>query len=560
VTSNGGRDAVAGGRAHRNLLVVVALLNLAVLVLTAGHQIYDTNFYTTWEATALRAGDHPYRDFFEWGAPLQAVVSLIGQLASGNRLIGEFGIQWLGIIAGAVISCHLCLKASRSVTASVATSVLAVAIVSIMATYHYPKLLLYPLATWMIWRYMEKPGRGRAAVVGTVTTVAFLFRHDHGVYVAAAAALGFVLTRVAVPSSRNLRAFVAETGVGALTSLALLAPWLLLVHTSEGLPQYVEARLQRYAVGSPYTNPYGSLLTMNPVRPLLAWSPAEGMLWLQQVSLLVPVLVLLGAVAAAVRGLRHREGIPADAARLAVAAALLAIVDWRTFREPGYAAAVAPLTAALAAPLVMNSRRTPFIPILGIAAVVLLIATVPATVALARQSEIVTPWRLLREAPDVFEKLMVSPPIDGFAPRHEVLAYDRSDWNTEQVHAVEVMMRYMHDCTAPGDRVLVTGQTPFHVGYYVERPIAGGHLFWHEGFRSDPARELQSLRLLQQQSVPFAYSTHDPVLDDFKRYPHIREYLMTNYTELDGSGGLLLIDRRRSPTGVFGKVAFPCFR
>ncbi|OFW15582.1 MAG: hypothetical protein A3H29_16570 [Acidobacteria bacterium RIFCSPLOWO2_02_FULL_67_21] len=117
----------------------------------------------------------------------------------------------------------------------------------------------------------------------------------------------------------------------------------------------------------------------------------------------------------------------------------------------------------------------------------------------------------------------------------------------------------MHDCTAPGDRVLVTGQTPFQVGYYVARPIAGGHLYWHESWRADPARELQSLSLLQRQSVPFAYSTHDPVLEDFRRYPRIREHLLTHYAELEGSRGLLLVDRRRQPTGTFGAMGFPCF-
>jgi hypothetical protein len=162
--------------------------------------------------------------------------------------------------------------------------------------------------------------------------------------------------------------------------------------------------------------------------------------------------------------------------------------------------------------------------------------------------------------PDVFVELLASPPIDGFAPLDEVRSLDRSNWNDQEVHTVEVLLRYIHDCTAPGDRVLVTGQTPFQVGYYLERPIAGGHLFWHEGFRSDPVRERQSLELLQRQSVPFAYSTHDPVFDDFKRYPRTLEYLRRHYVELEGSRGLVLVDTRRQATGMFEHLGFPCFR
>lgn len=639
--------------AHRRLLLLVAVLNAAILTLTAGDQIYDTNFYSLWEATALLAGDHPYRDFFEWGIPLQAVVSLCAQLLVGNRLIGEFAVQWLGIIAGGVVSFHLGLRASGSIGASFIMLAFALALLATTATYHYPKLLLYPLATWLMWRYMDNPGASRAALVGAAAAVAFLFRHDHGVYIAAIATLAFVFTRLVARSTRNLRAAVAEGAVSAATALALLAPWILLVHTSEGLPEYLESRLQRYAQGSPYSNPYASLLTMNPIRPLtpaalpapepgdvsfewlddvdeaerqrivgayglrlvqgpdkngrwhyavdnrldprllglrrsinntsgLDWSrlsdlrwrlPArdDGVLWLQQTALLVPLLLLMAAGLDVLRSRRLREPLPLDTPHVVLAAALLVVVDWRLFREPGYVTAVAPLTAALSARLLRGARSAPDASAVGRLrrlgsaartgiAVVVVTVTAFATFVFARGSDIFTPWRLAAGVPDVFTELLASPPIDGFAPREEVFALDPARWNERDVDAVRVLLRYIHDCTAPGDRVLVTGQTPFQVGYYVERPIAGGHLFWHEGFRSDPVREQQSLELLQRQSVPFAYSTHDPVFDDLKRYPRILEYMKRHYVELEGSRGLVLVDTGRRPTGVFGHLGFPCFR
>ena len=48
--------------------------------------------------------------------------------------------------------------------------------------------------------------------------------------------------------------------------------------------------------------------------------------------------------------------------------------------------------------------------------------------------------------------------------------------------------------------------------------------------------------------------------DDFKRYPKIRAYLVEHYTELEGSDGVLLIDTRRTLTGTFASLGFPCFR
>jgi hypothetical protein len=238
------------------------------------------------------------------------------------------------------------------------------------------------------------------------------------------------------------------------------------------------------------------------------------------------------------------------------------IVGWRTFREPAYMTAVAPLTGALGARLlVAGSGWRGVAATLRMAAICLMLGvTAIATFAFSRQSEIFTPWRLAAGLPEVFEDLLASPPIDGVATLDEVLSRDRSNWNDQEVHAVEVLLRYIHHCTVPGDRVLVTGQTPFQVGYYIDRPIAGGHVLWHEGFRSDPVLEAQSLALLQHQSVPFAYSTHDPVFDDFTRYPRIQQYLKTHYAELEGSRGLVLVDTRRRPTGQFGNLGFPCFR
>jgi hypothetical protein len=106
----------------------------------------------------------------------------------------------------------------------------------------------------------------------------------------------------------------------------------------------------------------------------------------------------------------------------------------------------------------------------------------------------------------------------------------------------------------------VTGSTPFNVSYYAQRPIAGGHLAWKHGWRADQQHEQESLALLRQQSVPFAVSTRDPVLTDFRRYPAIREYLLKNYAEVEGSQGKILVDTRRRASGRFGPEGFPCFR
>ncbi len=178
----------------------------------------------------------------------------------------------------------------------------------------------------------------------------------------------------------------------------------------------------------------------------------------------------------------------------------------------------------------------------------MLFVTGISIVAVSRDTDIFEPSALAEGVAPAFRQLLASPPIDGYQPAEAALRYDRAAWTSGGGDQQRLLMRYVHDCTRAGDRVLVTGSTPYQVATTSSDPSQAGQLFWHHGWRSDLAHEMQSLALLQKQSVPFALSTHDPVLDDFKSYPRIREYLCKHYAELEGSGGLLLVDTRRRPT------------
>lgn len=634
---------------HRAFLWLVGTLTAATLLLTASRQIYDSNLYLLSEATALLAGDHPYRDFFEGGVPLAAYLSAGALWLAGHRLIGEFALQWLLIVGGTVIAFHVGLRLSRSLAAGAAVLPVVLVILGITPTYHAPKLFLYPLAVWLFWRYLERPGVRRAWPIGVATAVAFGLRHDHGLHLAAGATLTFGLARLMPGRTRDVRAAVVESLTAGGTALALVMPWLVVVQTHEGIAEYLRMRSAQYAVSATRWNPFSALLDLRPIATLIpdpappaepgvitfAWeddvtaaeqqalvgdlrlapepSPPAGraayrvpdrhdtallalepyvdaadgvdferleqqqsilpprgraQMWLLQTTLLVPLLMLL----AAARGMRTRAptttGSPlaagvdtADATALASAALLLVVVDVMLFREASYFVAVAPLTAALATRLMAGppggERRAAAV-WRQLAAVLFLAAAGWATAAAAR--DLSRPGDLVRAVPQTWHALTASPPIDGYLPRAAVDGYDRAQWDAGAIEPGRLLIRYVHDCTADGDRLLVTGQTPFHVSYYAGRPMAGGQLHWHYGVRSDPAHEAQLLALLERQSVPFAISTHDPVLHDFARYPRIHRYLMAHYDELPGSGGLLLVDRRRAPAGSYGHLGFPCFR
>jgi len=558
----------------RHALWVAGVLQVLVLILTAKAQIYDTNFNTLAETPGLLAGDHPYRDFFDWGVPLQAALSVTMQWLVGYRLIGEFALQWVFIAAGLVMSMRIALRLSNSLVASSICILPAILIFPGVPTVHFSKMFIYPAAILIIWRYIDAPNVQRAAAMGAFAAVAFLFRHDHGVYVGVGVLLGMVMAWLAHSRNRRARAAARELIVCALAVGILLAPWAMVVARSEGLIDYVQARAfinSKWSVRQPV---FLQVLQMNPrlvLTPrdpggqgLAAWLPTKSAAqdWLMQISVMVVLISLTMALAALLRALLKREPVSAETCKLLLASAVVALVESRLFREPSYFALVAPLVAALSARLLVSSSMVVTLT-RTVGGALLLISTI----AVGGFSGVwLNPDDLVRSLPGTLETLTASPPLDGLEPLGEALRIKRTDWpesvDWDQVNSARsnVLLRYMRECAAPGDRILVSGQTPYEVSYYVERPLAGGHLYWHDQWRSDAVREQQSLDLLQHQSVPFAFSTHDPVLDDLNAYPHIRAYIQANYAELEGSFGRLLVDRRRTPVRAFGALGLPCFQ
>jgi hypothetical protein len=542
-------------------------------------------------------------------------------------VIAEVVLQWVFIVVGVVIAFHLGLQLSGSWKAMLAMVPVTMLMLANTPTYHYTKLFVFPLAIWLAWRYLDRPTPGRSAALGMVSSAAFFFRHDHGLWVGAASLLALVLGRVAGQASRQRRGTLIDLGAYTAAVTICLLPWVLVVQRTEGVVAYVQARGAVYqSAGNPYRRLLG-LEGLRELRPVslppskagtveFVWAPgvdlalrqklerqhglrgpapqpnlqrvryelanlydlnllelrryvreesgfdwtrlnevryrlpsrATATLGIAQVALVIPLLLVVLGAREARRGWSRTREIPLDGLRMILAGSVLAVVDAALLRQPSYVAAVMPLTAALSArflarrsdadrsiagarPISQRARR--------LAAMTLLIVT---TCAAGLASAGVSMFgRPLDESIDAavtsVATLMASPPegkSDAFV--------------------------YLRECTGPADRLLVGGMTPFHVNYYTRRALAGGHLYWHSGWRNDPERETESLALLRRQSVPFAYSTSDPILDDFSGYPRIRAHLMQHYAELPGSNGRILFDTRKQRVRDYGEQAWPCFR
>lgn len=345
-------------RVHWMLYVLVGMLTSAVLLYGVVEQLVDTNFYVLWEATALLAGDRPYRDFYLMGWPLLTLMSTAMQWAIGYRLIGEFLIQWTFIVAGILIGFRLAIRLSHSVWASLTTTLVAIAIVAATPTFQFPKLFFYPIAVWVAWWYMEAPSIRRAAAVGLVTAVAFLYRHDHGMYIGLAVVLAFVLARAINPATQRWRSSALEAIAFAVAAAVPLMPWAMLVQRHEGLIDYVQTRAAWGRTWSPDRFPYSALRDLDPASVVSGgiFPPrAAAEHWLLQLTLLLPVFVL---VRAAIEARRHTgRPVSLEIAQTVVAAAMVMIVGIQLFREDGYFTVVLPLSAALGAQLLAGPQR-----------------------------------------------------------------------------------------------------------------------------------------------------------------------------------------------------------
>jgi hypothetical protein len=523
-------------RARRRTIAAIVGGAAFVLMVTAQEQIFDATFYAMANAVSILSGDRIYRDFFEPGVPLASYTAALAQLLSGHRLIGEFVRQWLFIVAAFGMATHLSLRLSQSAAATSVTMVTALLVLAVTPIYHHDKLFFFPLMVLVCWRYIDLPTARRGAMCGCVTAIAFLFRHDYGVYLGTGSLAAFVLARVAIPESRQVRAIIRDALAYIIAVLIVLSPWLVAVATREGLLEYARSRAELFE-GTPGVA-YASLLNINPVRTFrLPLSPSANtaIVWIQQMALLVSMALFLTGLWLVWRTWRQPDIDRREACCMLLAGSFLVVVDTALLRQPSYVVVVAPLTAGLSARFLATRVLAA-----RVIAVTLVALTMLAALIWMRGNpvyELYKPLQASRSVVKTFTRLIAYP------PDYEYLPFD-----------------YLRECTAPGDHILATGLTPPHVSYYAQRPIAGGHIRWRRGWRSDPFHEAQSLALLQRQSVPIAFSTADPVLDTFKSYPRIHAYLADNYTAVEGTKGFIMVDKRRRPTGTFGPDRFPCFR
>ena len=523
------------------LLVYVALfaLTAAFRFLALKFGFANDHFEYISGGRQILFGDWPTRDFIDPGEPLMFVASALAQSVFG---VSQFAEGMLVAIAFGLAAAFTA-AAVRQLTGSMTLAILATLfeIAVFPRTYGYPKVLAYAVEFWLYGRYLARPDVPRLLAMAAGAAFAFLFRHDHGLFLWAGGVLTVALGREAGSWKDAARSAALFSGVVVL----LLLPYLLYVEMYGGVWLYFRNGLE-YSAREAGRQWHIWPRVFGDPRPLE--------------SVFVYELYLLPAIAiAAVLAVRSRAEARTVAAAVLPLAAVALLVDYTFVRDPlntRLADAIVPavlLGAWLVARAWRSSNRWLTIPITiaciwVMGASVLAVGHTRAEIdragLLGHSSEI--PARFGERAADLRARF-----TDYQLPSHAV-------------RRLLPFLTYVDRCTAPTDRILVGGYMP-EIPFYAQRLFAAGQEYFG-GYYSSDANQRFALDRLARQRVPFVVISSD-YQDEFdRRFPLVAAEVYHHYapfTNVTVDNGLMIriLVRRDLPAAAHdAETGWPCFR
>ena len=223
--------------AGRRTLVIA--LSIAIAVFSFGYRYLsfgltdDDLLHFVTGRQIQQFGEWPVRDLVEEGDPLHDVISAGLQSMFGYRLAGEVFFDLAMLSIAAALTFVLATTVSGSIGIACAVTLLVVLFGERLND--YPKAFVLAGGLWLCFRYVDRPVRIRAALLGAATGMAFLLRHDLGVY------LGIASVAVLVPQAARSTVAAAGIDLYAIAVAACVIPFLIYVQIYQGVPAYVAA-------------------------------------------------------------------------------------------------------------------------------------------------------------------------------------------------------------------------------------------------------------------------------------------------------------------------------
>jgi hypothetical protein len=535
---------------RRVVITAVAVFVAAVCWQFATYNGFpNDHYFHVARAQQMLLGEWPVRDFVDPGAPLQYVISAVARWLFGDVAAPELVVVALGVAVGAAATVVCGTWLARSVL--VATGVALLQILASPRSYSYPKMVLYGVAACVIAAVVSNATRMRLLGAAGVTVIAFLMRHDHGLFigVACAAAIGLSAPG-AVAATRRCALF----GVAVIV---MLVPWALWVQSYQGLVPYFE---MGFAVSRREADI--SLLRDLPQLQLTAGlTTANIHAWMYYGYWTLPAICVLIAVW---RRVTRREQWPGEWVAVCAIAILALALDATFLRNPletRLADAVVPasLLGAWLLGLAWHFR--------GPLPAIVLLRTVSAGIVVLTSIAI---WRV----GDVSDKLDEVGIFDDLGHVQEHMAAVVTAVTQPEMDARKLPSRvsaglvpffhYLARCTTASDRLLVSGPYPdvFVLG---RRGFAAGHIAFLEGWYTSDADQILALERMRRQSVPFVVLPLDDQQTFASNFPRLLSHVETAYEPMvdlpaEGLKGIrILVERSRPRTGTDAATGWPCF-
>ena len=535
----------------------------------------DDHFFYLIRGWQILFGDLPVRDFVDHGAPLYYYIGAAVQTIGGRGTLSEIAFSSAMLALSAALICWLCGRASGWIVLGLVGALFFVCLDP--RYYNYPKFLSYAAAIPLLWRFADAPGDRTRLWLAVVTVIAFLFRHDHGVFIAASLAALLLLMRD-LSWGQRLKHFAVY---GALTAV-MLAPYLLFIQANGGIGTYFQQASawaardrDRAPVVWPglFDNPDG---VSDATAAATGFGKAIGVLrdnmvaWTFYAEIALPFFALFVLWASSDGG---RPGWPQARAKLGMVA-ILAIMLVAFFLR-------SPLAARLADPSVPLAILVTW---LIVAVPRMLISRAALSPAAQRR---VWPVRILLGtgataialifgaglSRDFYDRLDRSSMVERvgkpFERLGQIAAQMRREWNLDtwaqrtDTPDLITLSRYVNACTAPSDRVLVQAYLP-QVLALAQRAFAGGHADLRPGFFATDDAQRLTLARLKAQSVPIILLDTGQSYENFRSsFPLItayidREYQRAGTREFDGRFGVNLFVRKdRTSAGTWEPFGWP---
>ncbi|HKE87255.1 MAG TPA: hypothetical protein VKB50_26035 [Vicinamibacterales bacterium] len=534
----------------------------------------DDHFFYLVRGWQILFGDVPVRDFVDHGAPFYYYVAAAVQVVFGRGTLSELAFSVTLVSLGAALTFWLAARASGSVLLGLVGA--AFQILLAPRLYNYPKILAYAAAIPLLWWFADRPGTRPLFWIALVTVIAFLFRHDHGVFIGVA-----MMTLLAVLTDVSWRSRARFAAIYAALVIALVSPYLLFLQINGGIVRYfgqaaawAERDRNREPVVWPglFDESRDAVAKTAGVSRAVAVVRENNIAWTYYTELLLPFFALY---VLAISRDAARPSWPHARAKLAMVAVLAVVLDAGFLRsslearlaDPSVPLAILIAWLGVAVPRVLASDRG-ILPSLhgwrwpigattlagGLALVFVLGAGV---------------------ARDLYDRLDAAGMTDRFGKVFQsaagVSSQIRMDWDLDTWMRRESrpdlmnLVFYVNACTAPTDRVLIQSYLPQVLGL-ARRAFAGGHADLRPDFFNTPEAQQLTIARLERQSVPIILLESNSGLEAFRRsFPQVTAYIDQHYEQagthtFDGRFGISLFTRRdRSPRGTWEPLGWPCF-